>query len=135
MWENCHDYDREVEKQVGKPAKTALTNEQNAKRLENEAREIDLDRYGDSYVPADGFAALLREAAALMRERDGVRWGNMPGYKSRYIGIYRDTFMTIERVSGRELWEWNVGDEYGTAPTLDAAKQAAIAWVDAQEGK
>lgn len=37
MWENCHDYDPEVEKQVGKPARTALTNEQKAKRLEQMA--------------------------------------------------------------------------------------------------
>jgi len=102
-----------------------MTIEQKAKRLEELAS---WDRW-----PAD--AALLRECVAMLRERDGVRWGNMPGYKSRYIGIYRDTFMAIERVSGRELWEWNVGDEYGTAPTLDAAKAAAIAWVDGQEGK
>jgi hypothetical protein len=107
-----------------------MTNEQNAKRLEEIGEQC---RVGQNVAIIPHDADLLRECAAMLRERDGVRWGNMPGYKSRYIGIYRDTFMAIERVSGRELWEWNVGDEYGTAPTLDAAKAAAIAWVDGQE--
>jgi hypothetical protein len=45
-----------------------MTNEEKAKLLEKESRTI--DRFGSSLTPPDNFAALLREAAQLMRERD-----------------------------------------------------------------
>jgi hypothetical protein len=127
MWENCHDYDPEVEKQVGKPARTALTNEQKAKRLEQMAESRDTTD-----------AALLRESAAMLRERDGAPAGEwIVECRMRH----KDHDLLVSKRPTQGVWYWQVWTEddllaqTGHAPTLDAAKAAAIAWVDGQEGK
>jgi len=103
-----------------------MTNEQNAKRLE----EI-------SACPLcmeSGDTPLLRESAAMLRERDGVRWvDSMFGYS---VCIYRGYAICVVGYEGWHAFN-RVKDQYekGFFPTLDAAKAAAIAWVDGQEGK
>lgn len=109
-----------------------LTNEQKAKRLEELAETFE--------CLGDTDAALLRESAALWRERDGVRWEECPmGY---HIALYRRAFIEIQPFA-RTMHTIKVRTFNGTysrqwsdiVPTLEAAKAAAIAWVDAQEGK
>jgi len=112
-------------------------NEQKAKILEDEARKI--DRYGDSLTPPAGFAALLREAAALMRERDGVIWYKTPAGMDQawHKGHALKALPSIDKSRGYYA-EAVDAKGYGFnayAPTLDAAKAAAIAWVDGQEGE
>jgi hypothetical protein len=119
-----------------------MDNEQKAKIMEDEARKI--DRYGCSLNPPDGFAALLREAAAMLRGRDGVRWEGFgfPEFPGSVVALYRGRFMAVEFVFG-DICMWAVshqGNEAvyavsGSAPTLDAAKAAAVKWVDGQEGR
>lgn len=113
-----------------------MTNEQKAARLEQIA---------DWYLGSPN-AALLREAAAMMRERGGISWTS-EGYGSEGYGmvltsaIYRNRLMAIVGRSGRTFF-WTVSkvaarehEEFGTADSLQAAQAAAVAWVDEQEGK
>lgn len=99
-----------------------LSNEEKAKRLESLAEVC---------VGAD--AALLCESAAMWRERDGVRWDI--AHQCRYK---RFDLCIGEGMDHRWHWTAERGgqrDQVGAAESLEAAKQAAIAWVDAQEGK
>jgi hypothetical protein len=106
-----------------------MTNEQKAKRLE----EI-------SACPLcmeSGDTPLLRESAALWRERDGVRWVHNR-WPDDYLAFYAEQLLAVRRIGAS--WEWRVTwggllRGSGASDTLDAAKQAAIAWVDAQEGE
>lgn len=122
MWENCHDYDPEVEKQVGKPARTALTNEQKAKRLEQMAESRDTTD-----------AALLRESAAMLRERDDspARWSGL--HHADYKGCILHA--SLGSVCGWDVYQDSKHVARGIAGSLDAAQAAAVAWVDEQEGK
>ena len=102
----------------------SLTNAQKAQRLEQMA---------ESKLPAD--AALLRECAGMMRERnpDDAMWE--VEYQRRYK---RYELCVGENYDG--VWHWTatrsgLQSGYGTEHTLDAAQAAAVAWVDGQEGK
>jgi hypothetical protein len=104
-----------------------MTNEQNAKRLEEMAETF--ERLGDTA------AALLLESAALWREQPGDGW------HTEHEQRYRRFVLRVGKTDGGE-WYWQALSRYldtvqasGTAPTLPAAHAAAIAWVDAQEGK
>ena len=112
-----------------------MDNEQNAKRLEEIAADMETCGICGPDVP------LVLKSAALWRERDGVRWSETTdAMRSRAIVIYRDRFACAEQHEGCVAcwWATDKFNERGvkyfdTAPTLDAAKAAAIAWVDAQE--
>jgi hypothetical protein len=104
-------------------------------------RSLNLD-YGPDVVRAvehEALAALLRASAALWWERDRVRWCQTSYVDGRWIGIYRQFAIEIVRRPTSFLWDvWEA--ETGKARTfnnhsntLDAAKAAAIAWVDGQE--
>jgi hypothetical protein len=103
-----------------------MTNEQKAKYLEAWARDL-----VDGCPPA----ALLRESAALWRGRvpDDALWE--VEYRRKH-----KRFELSSWPGSNGKWFWTVtylGLCYksGETDTLDAAKQAAISWVDVQEGK
>lgn len=112
----------------GGDGEEGMTNEEKAKRLEDMALiPVFLDRQDE---------ALLREAAALMRERrsDDAFWG------VEYHRDYRRWQLTVGEFMDR--WRWKVsykGSEVcaacGRATTHAAAQAAAMAWVDEREGK
>ena len=110
-----------------------MTNEQKAQRLEEIAEWY--IRIGDKD------AAILHEAAGMMRERGGISWTSeghgmvltSASYRNRLMAIVgrsgRTFFWTVSKVAAREH------EEFGTADTLEAAQAAAVAWVDEQEGR
>lgn len=86
-------------------------------------------------------AALLRECAAMMRERGGIIWTSEGHGMVLTSAVYRNRLMAIVGRSGRTFF-WTVSraaarehEEFGTADTLEASQAAAVAWVDEQEGK
>ena len=89
-----------------------MTNEIKAERLEEEARKI--DRYGTSLTPPEGFAALLRESAALMREQDNRSLLTGPDWKTMYEAQERDLAALRQEQEGlrekAELLEWYLGN-------------------------
>ena len=102
-----------------------MTNEQNAKRLEEIA--------ACPLCMESGDAPLLSEAAALMRERhpEDALW------ELEYQRKYKRFELCVgENFAGQ--WEWSatyggLQDQSGTAPSLADAQAAAIQWVDSQE--
>jgi hypothetical protein len=82
-------------------------------------------------------AALLREAAGMMRERGKVQWVEVAGSNSQQTTCYRGWILEVDESRG--WWGWSAEAAnfcYGSdAPTLEAAQAAALAWVDEQEGK
>jgi len=107
-----------------------MTNEMKAKRLE----EI-------SACPLcmeSGDTPLLRESAALWREWDGVRWEDSELCEN-CMAVYKGWLIRVDRSSVPTRWRVYDGDLLhvflGKSADVDAAKAAAIAWVDAQEGK
>jgi len=112
-----------------------MTNEQKAARLEEMA--VNQDRLSVVLFPADSRkaltdAALLREAAAMMRERGESGWTAQ--FEREYKG---KTLAVVE--AGPVGWYWYVDGsadyEAEIAPTLEAAQAAAVAWADEQEGR
>jgi hypothetical protein len=105
-----------------------MTNEEKADRIEAIADGM--------LLPSD--AALLREVAAMLRERDGVRWEDTEGGES-CLAVYGGYLLRVDRASDPTYWTVYDGDvlfvKRWRAADVDAAKAAAIAWVDAQEGK
>lgn len=101
-----------------------MTNGQKAQRLE-EIAACPL-----CMESADG--KLLREAAAMIRERGKSGWTAQ--FEREYKG---KTLAVVE--AGPIGWYWYVDGsadyEAEIAPTLAAAQAAAVAWVDEQEGK
>lgn len=106
-----------------------MTNPQKAQRLEEMA----------AYMAENGLwsddAPLLRESAAMWRERnpDDALWELE--YQRRYKRI---DLCVIEGFTGQ--WQWSATRNgahawSGWEHTLPAAQSAAMAWVDAQEGK
>jgi len=104
-------------------------NSQHAARLEEMA----------AYMAENGLwaqdAPLLRESAAMWRERESA-----DGWDVEYRKPYKHFWLTISNSSS--YWVWHVSSSpnrplmaSGYSPTLDAAKAAAIAWVDAQKRK
>jgi hypothetical protein len=82
-------------------------------------------------------AALLRESAAMWRERnpDDALWELE--YQRRYK---RHDLFVGEGLESKWYWSASYRGTYnpianGDAPSLPAAQAAAVAWVDAQEGK
>jgi hypothetical protein len=100
-----------------------MTNEQKAARLEEIATHYIQIGQKD--------ATLLREAAAMMRERGESGWTAQ--FEREYKG---KTLAVVE--AGPVGWYWYVDGsadyEAEIAPTLEAAQAAAVAWVDEQEG-
>lgn len=129
-----------------------MTNEQKAARLEEMA--VNQDRLSVVLFPADSRkaltdAALLREAAAMMRERGAVQWigddrMKLAHYKGRGLMAFRPHRDDIFEDS---LWSYVVSEIGGSGVaqrgypddppvnTLEAAQAAAVAWVDEQEGR
>ena len=107
-----------------------MTNEQKAQRL---------DEIATHYIQiAMKDAALLRECAAMMRERGAVQWMKVAGSATRHFALYRGWVLEVETNLGR--WEWSADAakdffEDNWADTLEAAQAAAVAWVDEQEGR
>ena len=100
-----------------------MTKEQKAARLEEIA---------DWYIrPDDADAALLREAAAMMRERGESGWCR--SFERQHKG----RMLTITEARPG-VWYWYVDafPDYSAnlADSLEAAQAAAVAWVDEQEG-
>jgi hypothetical protein len=115
-----------------------LSNEQKAARLEEIAdnRQARAEEWlvGIACEVALADAALLRECAAMMRERnpeDAV-------WELEYQRRYRRFDLCVgENFDGK--WHWSAsygGVRYktGDAVSLAAAQAAAVAWVDAAEG-
>lgn len=126
-----------------------MTNAQKAARLEEMAANRESDSRGlhdlaqklglselqkqkaVTIAMADADAALLREAAAMMRERGESGWTAQ--FEREYKG------KTLAVVEAQPIgWYWYVDGsadyEAEIAPTLEAAQAAAVAWVDEQEG-
>ena len=79
-------------------------------------------------------AALLREAAAMMREWgvSEVQWDTEGGATKNGLYLWAgpcvNGFASLVQRGRRRLYlDWH--------PTLEAAQAAAVAWVDEQEGK
>jgi hypothetical protein len=118
-----------------------MTNAQKAQRLERQA--VWKERIAHTAAQDDGNgkersaellidAALLREAAAMMRERGESGWTAQ--FEREYKG---KTLAVVE--AGPVGWYWYVDGsadyEAEIALTLEAAQAAAVAWVDEQEGR
>ena len=82
-------------------------------------------------------AALLRECAAMMRERGKVQWVKVAGSATRQMALYRGWLLEVGKGDGK--WNWSADSAKGfdgdEASTLQAAQAAAVAWVDEQEGR
>ena len=110
-----------------------MTNEQKAARLEEMA--VNQDRLSVVLFPADSRkaltdAALLREAAAMMRERGTVQWHAEGGAVKNGLYLWAGPVVhgfasVVQRGRRRLHLDWH--------PTLEAARSAAVAWVDEQE--
>ena len=130
-----------------------MTPEQKAQRLEEmaaayleaaEYQRVEAENYGPVMLgllqaSADELAeraALLRESAAMWRERGAVP----KTWRGSYWKTQGAFTMRVVQSSGR-AWYWKVENGSGEcvhlsyADTLPAAQAAAVAWVDAQEGK
>ena len=107
-----------------------MTNEEKADRLEEMAFDAG---YRDHEIDA----ALLREAAAMMRERGTVQWMKVAGSNTQQTTCYRGWILEVDE--GEVLWSWSADSAKGRygyrGPTLEAAQAAAVAWVDGQEGR
>ena len=105
-----------------------MTNEQKAQRLEELA---------DVCAGAD--AALLREAAQALREREAVRWEKLRGKNVEWRALYRGFNLVVYDFSSEAVWYALGAHEIkragGESDSLAAAQAAAIAWVDGVEGK
>jgi hypothetical protein len=104
-----------------------MTNEEKAQRLEEIAQYY--IRLGDKD------AALLRECAAIWREQPDPEWD-----VEYTLRIKRHDLIVWPSNIG--VWKWRVVNlrllatvATGQAITIPAAQAAAVAWVDAQEGK
>jgi hypothetical protein len=118
-----------------------MTSEEKAARLEGMAAKKDFAaEHAKSAVFGGGTwvaeftadAALLREAAQLMRERCDPEWSVLLERE------YKDRMLSIAQARpGVAYWYVDAFPDYEAkvADSLDAAKAAAIAWVDGQEGK
>jgi len=110
-----------------------MTNEEKTERLEEIADNC--EGYG-SYEQRQSDPALLREAAAMMRERGAVQWVYTDTDRSRMTANYKG-WMIHAYPSG--WWCCLLDSQIQTAMedvrTLPAAQAAAVAWVDEQEGR
>ena len=101
-----------------------MTNEQKAQRLNEIATHYIQIAMKD--------AALIRECAAMMRER------GQPGWWRQFELEHKGRTLTIaEARPGRWYWYVDAFPDYSAnlADTLEAAQAAAVAWVDEQEGR
>lgn len=147
----------------------SLSNDQKAQRLEELAKREEQGFQEWTYqglqkTPSSGLtrqecfdkaeshkadAALLRESAAMWRERGGLQWigddrMTLAHYKGRGLMAFRPHGDDIFQDS---LWSYLVSEIGGSGVaqrgypddppvnTMEAAQAAAVAWVDAQEGK
>jgi hypothetical protein len=116
-----------------------LSNEQKAARLEEIAdnRQARAEEWlvGIACEVALADAALFRECAAMMRERNPEDAVWELEYQRRYR---RYDLVAGEGFDGK--WHWSacycrLRDKTGDAVSLSAAQAAAVAWVDGQEGQ
>ena len=101
-----------------------MTNQEKAQRLEEIADLYFRIGYKD--------VALLRECAAMMRERGTVEWDTEGGATKNgfylFAGAVCNGFVSMVLKGTRRLYmDWH--------PNLEAAQAAAVAWVDEQEGR
>lgn len=101
-----------------------MTNEQKAQRLNEIATHYIQIAMKD--------AALLREAAEMMRERGTVEWDTEGGATKNglylWAGAVCNGFASMVCKGKRRLYmDWH--------PNLEAAQAAAVAWVDEEEGE
>lgn len=101
-----------------------MTNEQKAQRLDEIA--------ACPLCMESGDGKLLREAAAMMRERSTVEWHEEGGAIKNglylWAGPVVNGFASLVQRGRRRLYlDWH--------PSLEAARSAAVAWVDQQEGR
>ena len=104
-----------------------MINEQKADRLEEMA-------FDAGYRDQESDAALLRECAAMMREREvsEVQWDTEGGAAKNglylWAGPVLNGFVCLVFKQQKRLYlDWH--------PTLEAARSAAVAWVNEQEGQ
>lgn len=102
-----------------------MTNEEKIARLEEMA-------FDAAYRDHDADAALLREAAAMIRARSTVEWHAEGGATKNGLYLWAGPVVNgfaslVQRGRRRLHLDWH--------PTLEAARSAAVAWVDEQEGK
>lgn len=125
-----------------------MTNEQKAQRLERQAAWKEGIAHTSAQDDGNGKersaellidAALLREAAGMMRERKGISWTSEGHGMVLTSAVHRNRLMAIVGRTGRTFF-WTVSrvaarehEEFGTADSLEAAQAAAVAWVDGQE--
>lgn len=100
-----------------------MTNEQKIARLEDMAFDATCRDQGTD-------AALLRECAAMMRERGTVQWHAEGGAVKNGLYLWAGPVVhgfasVVQRGRRRLHLDWH--------PTLEAARSAAVAWVDEQE--
>lgn len=114
-----------------------LSNEQKAARLEEIAdnRQARAEEWlvGIACEVALADAALLRESAAMWRERDGVRWEDFEGGEI-CMAVYKGMLLRVDRSSVPSRWS-AYDCVLGRSADVAAAQAAAVAWVDGQEGQ
>lgn len=107
--------------------------------MTNAEKAARLEQIADWYVGSPN-AALLRECAAMMRERGKVQWVKVAGSATRHMALYRGWLLEVGELV---VWNWSADSAKGfhglhwedEADTLEAAQAAAVAWVDEQEGR
>ena len=103
--------------------------------MTNEQRAARLDEIATHYIQiGTKDAALLREAAGMMRERGGVQWMKVAGSSTCQVALYRGWLLEVREQ--RDWWRWEADSaedfcEKNFADSLEAAQAAAVAWVDA----
>ena len=118
-----------------------LTNEEKAQRLEYDSGWKEKIAHIAAQDDGNGKersaellidAAIIREAAAMMRER------GQPGWMASFEREHKGRTLTItEARPGRWHWYVDAFPDYSAnlADSLEAAQAAAVAWVDEQEGQ
>jgi hypothetical protein len=117
-----------------------MTNEAKAERLE--AMALGKQRHAKDWSNGAQMNKMLNDASALLegamaiRERGEDGWHKQYGRTGNRIAIRNGFFLKITApYANQQFWTW-LARGYGSSrrgyrPTLNAAKAAAIAWVDA----
>jgi hypothetical protein len=108
-----------------------VTNQEKADRLEELA-------FDAGYRDHESDAALLRESAQMWRERGEPEREYKADWAVLWERQYKGRTLSVTQArSGVAYWYVDSFPDYEAtvADSLDAAKAAAIAWVDGQEGK
>ena len=104
-----------------------MTNDQKAARLDILAAEME---HADNGA-AD--AALLRECASLLWEREAVQWQHVGN--DEYQAIYKNRTLSVSPRGWIAYIASLSSIAHGISMDISAAQAAAVAWCDSQEGK